>query len=57
MKGDQGIQDYKFIKVKTAQKATLKAIIRIIPIEAVEDFDISLTLEDSFAGIVTGISE
>ena len=57
MKGDQGIQDYKFIKVKTAQKATLKAIIRIIPIEAVEDFDISLTLEDSFSGIVTGISE
>ena len=57
MKGDQGIQDYKFIKVKTASKATLKAIIRIIPIEAVEDFDISLTLEDSFAGIVTGISE
>lgn len=57
MKGDQGIQDYKFIKVKTAPKATLKAIIRIIPIEAVEDFDISLTLEDSFSGIVTGISE
>lgn len=57
MKGDQGIQDYKFIKVKTAHKATLKAIIRIIPIEAVEDFDISLTLEDSFSGIVTGISE
>ena len=57
MKGDQGIQDYKFIKVKTAKKATLKAIIRIIPIEAVEDFDISLTLEDSFSGIVTGISE
>ena len=50
-------EDYKFIKVKTASKATLKAIIRIIPIEAVEDFDISLTLEDSFAGIVTGISE
>ena len=57
MKGDQGIQDYKFIKVKTSSKATLKAIIRIIPIEAVEDFDISLTLEDSFSGIVTGISE
>ena len=50
-------EDYKFIKVKTAKKATLKAIIRIIPIEAVEDFDISLTLEDSFSGIVTGISE
>ena len=57
MKGDQGITDYKFIKVKTNQKAILKAKIRIVPIEAVEDFDISLTLEDSIAGVVAGVEE
>lgn len=50
MKADQGIEDYKFIKVKTDKKALLKAKIRIVPIEAVEDFDISLYLEDSISG-------
>jgi hypothetical protein len=48
MKADQGIRDYKIIKVYTDKKATLKAKIRIIPIEAVEDFDIEISLEDSF---------
>lgn len=48
MKADQGIRDYKILKVYTDQKATLKAKIRIIPIEAVEDFDIEVRLEDSF---------
>jgi len=48
MKADQGIRDYKVIKEATDKKATLKAKIRIIPIEAVEDFDIMITLEDSF---------
>ena len=57
MKADQGITDYKFIKVKTNKKALLKAKIRIVPIEAVEDFDISLTLEDSISGIVAGVGE
>jgi hypothetical protein len=48
MKADQGIRDYKILKVYTDKKATLKAKIRIIPIEAVEDFDIEVRLEDSF---------
>lgn len=48
MKADQGIRDYKVVKVFTDKKATLKATIRIIPIEAVEDFDIEVSLEDSF---------
>ena len=52
MKGDQGVRDYRFIKVKVNQKALLKAIIRIVPIEAVEDFDVTLTLEDSLSGIL-----
>ena len=56
MKADQGIRDYKILKVYTDKKATLKAKIRIIPIEAVEDFDIEVSLEDSFGetSAVTG---
>lgn len=57
MKADQGIDDYKFIKVATSQKAKLAAKIRIIPIEAVEDFDIDLYLEDSISGVTVGIEE
>lgn len=48
MKADQGIRDYRILKVYTDKKATLKAKIRVIPIEAVEDFDIEVSLEDSF---------
>lgn len=48
MKADQGIRDYKILKEYTDKKATLKAKIRIIPIEAVEDFDLTISLEDSF---------
>jgi hypothetical protein len=51
MKADQGIRDYKVVKVSTDKKATLKARIRVIPIEAVEDFDITVSLEDSFGGV------
>ena len=57
MKADQGITDYKFVKIKTKEKGVLKAKIRIVPIEAVEDFDISLTLEDSITGVATDIDE
>lgn len=52
MKADQGIRDYRIIKEATDKKATLKARIRIIPIEAVEDFDIEISLEDSFGETV-----
>jgi hypothetical protein len=47
MKADQGIKDYKFIKNDTDRKALLSAKIRIVPIEAVEDFEIGLYLEDT----------
>jgi hypothetical protein len=47
MKADQGIKDYKIIKNATDRKALLSAKIRIVPIEAVEDFEIGLYLEDS----------
>ena len=49
MKADQGIRDYKVVKITdNTQKASFKARIRIIPIEAVEDFDLEVALEDSF---------
>ena len=57
MKADQGIQDYEFVKITNAPKATLKAQIRIVPIEAVEDFEIDVMLEDSLDGVVIGESE
>ena len=51
MKGDQGIAGYRLSKVETTEKAVLKAVIRIVPIEAVEDFDISIYLEDNVEGL------
>lgn len=50
MKADQGIKDYKLTKASTDTKALLKANLRIVPIEAVEDFDIGVYLEDSISG-------
>lgn len=57
MKADQGLSDYKFIKRKANKKAVLMAKLRIVPIEAVEDFEIDLTLENSIAGTTVGIDE
>jgi hypothetical protein len=59
MKADQGIRDYKILKVVEAnpKRATLKAKIRIIPIEAVEDFDIEVSLEDSFGETAVSAAE
>lgn len=57
MKADQGIRDYKVLKVYTDKKATLKAKIRIIPIEAVEDFDLEVSLEDSFGETAAVVTE
>ena len=57
MKADQGIRDYKILKVYTDKKATMKAKIRIIPIEAVEDFDLEISLEDSFGETSAVVTE
>lgn len=51
MKNGQGIDDYKITKVATSEKATLKATIRIIPIEAVEYFDLTVELADSLSDV------
>ena len=58
MKADQGIRDYKILKVTdNPKKATLRARIRIIPIEAVEDFDLTISLEDSFGETAAVVTE
>jgi hypothetical protein len=57
MRADQGIKGYKITKVANNKKALLTARIRIVPIEAVEDFDISIYLEDSLTGIVVKADE
>lgn len=53
MKTDQGIFDYRLIKVEDRQRAKLTAYVRIVPIEAVEDFDITVYLEDNLNGGVS----
>ena len=57
MKADQGVRDYKIEKVYTDKKATLRAKIRIVPIEAVEDFVLELSLEDSLGETAVTIAE
>lgn len=57
MRADQGIKGYKIEKVYTDKKATVKARIRIIPIEAVEDFLLEVSLEDSFGETAVTIAE
>jgi len=57
MKANQGINDYKFEKKETSLKAKLFAAVRIIPIEAVEDFEIAVTLEDNFDETTISIEE
>lgn len=57
MKADQGIKGYTISRVANDKKALLTAKIRIVPIEAVEDFDISIYLEDSLTGIVVNTDE
>ena len=46
MLSGNGISGYKIIRQTTPAKARLKVSIRIVPIEAVEDFELSVVLED-----------
>ena len=46
---DGGIQSYQVIRVQTQKKATVVARIVVTPIEAVEDWDITLELADGTA--------
>jgi hypothetical protein len=57
MKADQGVRDFRIEKVYTDKKATLRAKIRIVPIEAVEDFVLELSLEDSLDGTTVTVTD
>lgn len=55
MVSGNGIAGYRMIKEKTSAKARLKARIKIVPIEAVEDFELTVELADSLDG--TSVTE
>ena len=44
---NEGIRAYKMVRVNTTEKAKVVGKIKIIPIEAVEDFEITIELVDS----------
>ncbi len=46
MKTGQGISGYKIVRQTPDKRAQVKALIQIVPIEAVEEFDITVSLED-----------
>ena len=47
MKTGQGISGYKVIKLQAAERGQVRALIRIVPIEAVEEVDITIELRDT----------
>ena len=57
MKSDRGIKDYEIKQVVAKKKALMKAKIKLVPIEPVEDFDISVYLEDSIDGSTEATAE
>ena len=52
MVSGEGITSYKIYKQATTTKATLKALIKIYPIEAVESFDLTVELSDMGSEVV-----
>ena len=50
MQADQGIRGYRIERKVNKALGVMSARIRIIPIEAVEDFDISLAFVNNFDG-------
>lgn len=57
MRANEGVRDYAFVKVPTNKKGVMKGKVRIVPIEAVEDFEIDLYLENSIEGTIVEIEE
>jgi hypothetical protein len=51
MVSGNGLSDYQIIRKSTTEKATICAIIRLYALEAVEHFDISIELSDSFVNV------
>ena len=48
MVSGNGLSDYKIIKKTSKKKATIEAVIRLYAIEAVESWDITIELSDSY---------
>lgn len=51
IKTNGGIRSYNIKQVSTNSRATIKALVTITPVEAVEDFDITLELADGYVNI------
>lgn len=51
MQSGNGINGYRIARLASDRRGLLKARITIIPIEAVEDFDIEITMENSIAEV------
>ena len=51
MVSGNGLSGYKIIKKDTTKKATIEAIIRLYAIEAVENWDITIELSDSYISV------
>lgn len=51
MVSDNGLADYKIIKLTTTKRATIACKIRLVAIEAVEDWDITIELADSYTTV------
>lgn len=47
MKTGQGISGYKIIKLQATERGQVRALIRIVPIEAVEEVDLTIELSDT----------
>lgn len=52
MKSSYGIVGYRWKRETASERAKLKATLQIVPIEAVEDFDLTIELADSLEGVV-----
>lgn len=51
LQAGNGISGYQILKQKTTEKAKIVALIKIFPIEPVEDFDITIELSDAGVSI------
>lgn len=51
MKTGNGLTDYQVLRKATKEKATICAVIRLWAIEAVEKFDITIELSDSYVNV------
>lgn len=51
MVSGNGLSDYKLIRKTSSKRATIEAIIRLYAIEAVENFDITIELSDSYVSV------